>query len=478
MRLRAAAALLIGLAAAIAKAADASGAAPEAPAPRLLFVGDVLLSRQVKEEIEQRHLDPWRDLAPLFRSAAWVGGNLEGAVGDPAACDPALAGGETCFAVPVALLGRLAKAGFRALAVENNHRADLGEAGRATTRATLSAEGLLPLDLPDSPEFVRLGDAIVAVVSLTLVPDIAGHADRVPSVEIARKLRLARALAPLTIVSVHWGRELIEVPDASQRDAARWLVAHGADLIVGHHPHVVQPAECVDGRPVFFSLGNHLFDQKYPETRTGRIADCSIAGQVLRCGALATEAVPRSTRPRLAGAEPEVLNVLAGCAAPLHPVLEVSGFRLTARPTPVGTPGGGVVIAARGPTSFGTRPGPLLSAERFRPSGGDGGDELLLALESHFSPLDQRVAPRTYVYAVTPRGLVARFRGSALAWPLVDAVTLPSGHLCALHETGSFVSTAPASAATRTAIYRWNGFGFAGIDGDDGERAACSAAFE
>ena len=63
-----------------------------------------------------------------------------------------------------------------------------------------------------------------------------------------------------------------------QQQQARWLVEHGADLIVGHHPHVVQAPACVEGRPVFFSLGNHLFDQKYAETKDGLIADCSVHG--------------------------------------------------------------------------------------------------------------------------------------------------------------------------------------------------------
>jgi poly-gamma-glutamate synthesis protein (capsule biosynthesis protein) len=90
-------------------------------------------------------------------------------------------------------------------------------------------------------------------------------------------------------------------PSESQQAAARWLIAHGADLIVGHHPHVTQAAACVAGRPVFYSLGNHLFDQKYPETKQGLIADCRIADGRLRCGALRTETPRGSSYPELTG---------------------------------------------------------------------------------------------------------------------------------------------------------------------------------
>ena len=64
------------------------------------------------------------------------------------------------------------------------------------------------------------------------------------------------------LVSVHWGSELLEWPTSEQRRAARWLIAQGADLIVGHHPHVVRPAECLAGKPGFYSLGNHVFDRR------------------------------------------------------------------------------------------------------------------------------------------------------------------------------------------------------------------------
>jgi len=73
---------------------------------------------------------------------------------------------------------------------------------------------------------------------------------------------------------------------------------------------------------------------------------------------------------------------------------------------------------------------------------------------------------------------LARWRGSALAWPLLDARPLPGsrGVLCALPRRDSFLMLSPASKGARVAAYRWNGFGFDGI-ADEGAVAACRSLF-
>jgi len=88
----------------------------------------------------------------------------------------------------------------------------------------------------------------------------------------------------------------------------------------------------------------------------------------------------------------------------------------------------------------------------------------LLSLERHTSSIDDEVGLRPYVYAIGPHGLIAKWRGSALAWPLIDTVESKDGVLCALHRGDSFLMPDPATKSTRIAAYRWNGFGFTGIE--------------
>jgi poly-gamma-glutamate synthesis protein (capsule biosynthesis protein) len=121
---------------------------------------------------------------------------------------------------------------------------------------------------------------------------------------------------------------------------------------------------------------------------------------------------------------------------------------------------------------------PLVSAEVGKLSGHPD-QRMLFALEQHYSPIDREDGPRPYVYEVRASGLVARWRGSALAWPLLDAALLPGGDgvLCALHRRDSFIQLEPGAAGVRTAAYRWNGFGFSGVE-DPGILARCRALFD
>jgi hypothetical protein len=90
---------------------------------------------------------------------------------------------------------------------------------------------------------------------------------------------------------------------------------------------------------------------------------------------------------------------------------------------------------------------------------GSKGPDYLFTLEEHPSSIDGEEGVRPYVYEVLAGGLVARWRGSALAWPLLDAALLPEqdGVLCALHRRDSFLVLQPTATGVRTAAYRWNG---------------------
>jgi hypothetical protein len=409
---------------------------------------------------------PWDHWPPIFRQADWVLGNLEGAVGDDAACAQAP---RPCFAIQATAVTRLRAAGFRTLGLANNHAGDLGEAGLRATGDALTRAGLSSIDFDGSPRFVRLGGVTLGLVTFSMVPDAQGRRLTLPSLLLAQRLRLARRLANLVVVYVHWGTELLDWPTTEQRQAARWLISQGADLIVGHHPHVVQPAECLDGKPVFYSLGNHVFDQKYPATKEGALADCRIGQGRLRCTLIATRTPAGGAFPRLVPTTAHRPAPLDACTVALGPDFTVAGLRLRPVSAGSGTPGTPAQIALAalesGQPRWQTRPLELLALDAGRIAG-PADPPLLLALERHPSSLDRADNPRPYVYEVSPKGLIARWRGSALAWPLLDAALSPNapGVLCALHRGDSFLLPDPATTGTRVAAYRWNGFGFSGLD--------------
>jgi len=232
---------------------------------RILFVGDILLSRNVNAEIQKWSNSPWEKLSPLFKSADLVIGNLEGAVGIRQNQFPTESESPV-FDIDSTHICLLKKAGFRIITLENNHSKDLGESGKIKTIEFLRNSNLTPVYLDNSPQFFTIKDVVIGLVTINMIPGRDHAKNLIPSIEIKQKLRLASSLANIVIVSIHWGSELLEWPNKMQRETANWLIKYGADIIIGSHPHVIQKPEMIAGKPVFFSLGNHLFDQKYNYT--------------------------------------------------------------------------------------------------------------------------------------------------------------------------------------------------------------------
>jgi hypothetical protein len=432
---------------------------------RLLFAGDILLSRGVERRLSRdaRALD--RALLPTLSGADWAIGNLEGAAGSPDDCrEPARDG--PCFPIRGEFIPFLRHAGFEAIGLANNHASDLGEAGRETTRRLLCQNGLLSLTYEDSPQFVRFGDLTVGIVAFSLVAGRGEVPLNIPDTGLRRRLRLARNLSNLLVVYVHWGSEFLDWPDKKQRQTAEWLVDNGVDLIVGHHPHLVQKPEILHGKAVFYSLGNLVFDQKYPSTREGLIADCRVSGDTVSCSLLPTRTSTESTMPIIEGTGGKAEKTLSGYQTRLAPPLVVNGIALKPLSASAGAEGSGLRLEAiqDGKTLWKTPHARIFSLEPMK-IGKPQTAEYLLTLERHFSPLDKEEGLRPCVYEVSREALIPKWRGTALAWPLVDAAVLPGddGILCALHRGDSFIAPKPGSNEQRVAAYRWKGFGFSGI---------------
>ncbi len=435
------------------------GCMQDDPGVRILFVGDILLSRNVKTEIEVRHTFPWDSLKSQFDSYNLVVGNLEGAVGDPSvqvqSGDPSPVFGIDSLHIPL-----LSQAGFNVITLENNHSKDFGEVGKSQTIETLRHNQIAPVYLDNSPQFFTVKGVVIGVVTLNIVLSKDSSKNQVPSIEIKQKLRLARNLAKIVIVSIHWGSELLEWPNKEQRDIAKWLVKNGADLIIGGHPHVVQKPELVDGKPVFFSLGNHLFDQKYPQTKEGLMVEIQIKKGAFTCTGIKTHTGTHSFYPVVSG------NVKFDFNSINLNNNALTNNGITIRPISVSNNQDQKIVlegVKEGKRIWNTPPMSIITLTSGKL---DGKNEYLFALEKHYSSLDGEIALRPYVYTVNNSGISARWRGSGLAWPLLDAqLSLEDNKiLCVLHRGDSFINPGKSLNAKRLATYQWNGFGFSGIN--------------
>jgi poly-gamma-glutamate synthesis protein (capsule biosynthesis protein) len=255
----------------------------------LIATGDIMLGRGVTDTV-----DPLGSAAPWLRSADLAIGNLEG-VFDLSGGKPVEAGIDPAYAdyrllLPSGAVNDLKQAGFDLLGVANNHALDLGAEGLANTVELLEKAGIQPLGVKypdhDNASFalkvidgVRL--AFLAVNTVPLPVALTSGAPLEPYAwgdDLLASVRAARQQADIVVVSIHWGFEYQTRQDPGQQEMAQELINAGADLVIGHHPHVVQGAEILattgnsgQGRASFiaYSLGNFAFDQSEAESHHG-----------------------------------------------------------------------------------------------------------------------------------------------------------------------------------------------------------------
>jgi poly-gamma-glutamate synthesis protein (capsule biosynthesis protein) len=247
------------------------------PSPRrltLAFVGDVMLGRDVAVALDGDWADAFAAVRPWLAGADLTFANLE----SPLTVSPFLSGRFDLRAPPEAIVS-LTAAEFDLVSLANNHALDGGEPGLADTIAALDQAGIVALvdsrtvdsgiDGPESASFSALSSASRIYGNPHLRVSVFAFLDTGLPLNTAALARAA-ATGDLVMVSMHWGAEYYP-PTERQRLLARELVAAGADLIIGHGPHVLQPVEVIEGALVAYSLGNFLFDQPFADTRQGAI---------------------------------------------------------------------------------------------------------------------------------------------------------------------------------------------------------------
>ncbi len=294
---------------------------------RLYAVGDVNLGRRMAKErlLAGDTLYPFRALLDTLRGADITFGNLE----SPIAPDSNRVG-ETplVFTAPSAAAAALARAGFDIVSTANNHAWDGGPAAVEETMRQLTRWGVLFVgsafgrDMAEQPVIVQRRGWRVAFFAVTRAWNPAPYAfyqhagaKWIAWGDASRLYPAIRALkasgrVDLIVVSVHGGQEYVEAPPQYHRDLLYGLVDAGADVILAHHPHVLQPVVWYKGKPIVQSLGNFVFLQDDPWTRLSAILRVMVApDKTIRLSAvpvrvshqptLATGAAADSVRQRL-----------------------------------------------------------------------------------------------------------------------------------------------------------------------------------
>ena len=240
----------------------------------ILFTGDILLDRGVRQVIEHygvNHLFS-EGIDSVFRSAQLVVGNLE----CPATKIESPVFKRFIFRGEPEWLDTLQHHGYTHLNLANNHSIDQGREGLLDTKRNILAAGMVPIgageNMNEAMQPVLLAEhprKVWLVASLRLALENYAYLPDKPCVsqepmdsllERVNRIRRADSTAVI-VVSLHWGGEHTLQPVPSQRFEAHQLIRAGADMLICHHTHTLQTIEDFQGKMIYYSIGNFIFDQ-------------------------------------------------------------------------------------------------------------------------------------------------------------------------------------------------------------------------
>lgn len=260
------------------------------------IVGDVFLGRAVERSMKVAGYDyPYRGLPLDFFVSDIVLANFESAI--PATHVPTPDFGWR-FSVRSDVLPAFKMAGITHVSLANNHSYDFGLTGFLSTKDTLQAAGITPLggstSATSTVHYERIRDEKIALVTLSTVGTELSVA------ELTSIMEAVDDDTTYTLVYLHWGEEYKHAHSDYQATVATTLIDLGADAIVGHHPHVVQGIGWYKEVPIFYSLGNFIFDQYFSQSvQEGLTLAVTLASSTVQYTLQPVTSVAARHQPRL-----------------------------------------------------------------------------------------------------------------------------------------------------------------------------------
>jgi len=248
---------------------------------KILFTGDIMLDRYIRQVSEKRGSDfVFAGVQKMLSENDLVVGNLEGPITDnPSVSVNSEIGTRDnyIFTFDPGVADQLAKQNIKLVSLGNNHSLNFGEAGLSMTKKNLKNN---KIDFFSDP----MGEKRLAVweknkVKLVFIGynqfEKEAKNKTLADLEQAKKMK-----ATQIILYTHWGTEFTGQSDAKIKELGHGFIDSGVDLIIGSHPHVVQDKEEYKGKLIYYSLGNFIFDQYFnPETQQGLVVQVQINSQ-------------------------------------------------------------------------------------------------------------------------------------------------------------------------------------------------------
>ncbi len=247
---------------------------PEVQDVKLLFFGDLMFDRNIRQVAAKNGNDfIFAQIAPWLAENDLVVANLEGPITENKSVSLGSEPGSTnnfIFTFDSSLAGALFNNNIRLVNLGNNHILNFGQAGLESTKQYLNSAGVGYFGEPAGPS--SISPNIKSVVKNIKGVKIAfinynqfiGNAstEQITTIE---EIKNIKAQADIVILYAHWGIEYDSAPNSAIKNLAHSFVEAGADLVIGSHPHVVQPSEEYLGKKIYYSLGNFVFDQYFSQ---------------------------------------------------------------------------------------------------------------------------------------------------------------------------------------------------------------------
>jgi gamma-polyglutamate biosynthesis protein CapA len=234
----------------------------------ILVVGDIMLDRNVRNKINEIGFDEFfKDIKDFLMAPDVTIGNLEGPFTSYPSKTASLVSKELVFTFDPALVPKLAEIGFDIFGLANNHTMNFGREGFAMTKQYLMDAGLTYYGDPNNKD----GLSVIFEKKGITVGLVGFHEFTYVNFDkVLAEIDRIRPQVDFLIVSPHWGPEYQREPTEKMVALAHSWIDHGADAIIGAHPHVIGDVEEYNGKKIFYSLGNFVFDQYFSkETSEG-----------------------------------------------------------------------------------------------------------------------------------------------------------------------------------------------------------------
>lgn len=239
---------------------------------KVVLLGDVMLGRSVMTQSLKINNPryPFLKVADRLKKADLVFANLEAPFVE--GCQKTDSG--MIFCADPKMVEGLSYANISVVSLSNNHITNYGQKGLADTKKILT-EAKIDYTGDGNLAIKEIRGLKFGFLGFNFVSSSPTNVDY-------KMINDSKKLVDILIVGVHWGGEYQDKANATQREVAKKLVESGADVVVGHHPHWVQDEEKIDGKPVYYSLGNFVFDQPWSEkTKEGLAVELTFDGKSL-----------------------------------------------------------------------------------------------------------------------------------------------------------------------------------------------------